>query len=115
MFPLCVAFALKLIGYLFQCRVMSHSGAGDAARRCPVHRVVQDLGDVFPIECGVFFMTGAEIKDLAQTTLIAAAASEDFTAGEPADENQLVGSGDLETLSVCFLLLQYFNYLMVKI
>ncbi|MMZ60509.1 hypothetical protein D1872_226080 [compost metagenome] len=50
------------------------------------------------------FMTRAEIEDLAQPSLIAAAAAENFAALEPGDEHQLIRGRDFKAFAVHFFL-----------
>ena len=47
-------------------------------------------------------MSWSEVEDFALASVEAAAASEDFASLEPADEDQLVGGGDVEELAVHF-------------
>ena len=51
-------------------------------------------------------MAGLEVEDLAVAAMIAAAAAEDLATGIPADEDQFVGSGNVEVLTVGLFLLQ---------
>jgi len=51
-------------------------------------------------------VTRAEVEDLAAASLVDAAGAEDFAAGEPADEDQLVGLGNEEVLAVGLLMLE---------
>ena len=52
-------------------------------------------------------MTGLEIEYFAQTSVPYASRAENLAAGEPADENKLVGLRNIKALTVHFLLLEF--------
>src|SRR6478609_6517802 len=71
---------------------------------CPADPVPQYSANVGMVVNGIFLVAGGEIEQFAQSPSIGDAAAEDLTAGERADEDELVGGGDVEELPVHFLL-----------
>ena len=55
-----------------------------AGRSRPVNGVLYDARDVLTPECRIFLVSGTEIEYLPEPAVIAAAAPEDLSAGEPA-------------------------------
>src|SRR5437660_994973 len=73
----------------------------------PAHGVLDDLAHVL-VEIGrECFVAGAEIKNLSGAALPGAAAAENLTAAKPADEDQLVGLGNVEVLAVHFFVFEH--------
>ena len=65
---------------------------------CPVDRVDQDLLDDGHMIDREGLVAGTEVENLALVTAIGHTAAEYFAALEPADENQLIRSGNIEEI-----------------
>ena len=74
----------------------------DVAGSCPVNGIDQNFLNDGHVVNREGFMTGTEVENLALVTAIRYAAAEHFAALEPADEDQLVGSGNVEAFAVHF-------------
>jgi hypothetical protein len=72
----------------------------------PFHGVFQNLRDILAVEGRIALVAGTEIENLSEAALIAAAAAKRLAAREPANENQLVGRGNIEAFAIGFLVLQ---------
>ena len=76
---------------------------GELVTGCrPIDGVSDDLANIVAIVHGIGLVAGPEVKDLALSALITAAASEDLAAFKPTDKDQIVGRRDVEVLAVHF-------------
>jgi hypothetical protein len=55
---------------------------------------------------GIRFMPRLEVKDFARSPVVSTSAAEHFSSLEPADEDQVVGFGNIKKLAVHFFILQ---------
>ena len=69
-------------------------------RTCPSYSVLDDLLNVFILEGLVGLVTGLEVENSAVAAGKGAAASEDLTAVEPTEEDDLVGLGNVKAFAV---------------
>ena len=78
-----------------------HDGVG------PADCVLEDLTDLGNVVGALGLVTGLEVEDLAEAAGPGAAGAEDFAACEPADEDQIIGLGNVEVLAVHLFLGQF--------
>ena len=76
-------------------------------RRGPLHGVLQDLLHGVVVIDRVGFMPGPEVKDVPVSAFPGLPGSEDFAAGEPADEKLFVRRGNDEGLAIHFGVLNF--------
>ena len=72
----------------------------------PTNAVSDYLLNVFVVECGVGFMSGLEVEDLAVSASEGTTAAENLATIEPTDENNVVGIGDVKGFAVHFFILE---------
>ena len=75
-------------------------------RTSPTNAISDYLLNVFVVECGVGFMSGLEVEDLAVAACEGATATEYFAAIEPADEDNFVGIRNIEGFAVHFFIFE---------
>ena len=84
-------------------------GANDSVntsnRGCPTKCVLENANHIGVIIGGEGFMTRLEVEHFTQTSLVATARAEHFTAFKVADEHQFIRFRDEERLSIGFLML----------
>ena len=73
----------------------------------PADAVGEDALDMGVVVDGERLVTGTKVEDFPFAALEGAAAAEDLSSFEPADEDQFVGCGDIEELAVHFGMWQF--------
>ena len=101
-----VTFPGEFVGDVLERVEVAEGRSGTAVRSRPVNGVLYDARDVLTPECRVFLVSGAEIEYLSEPAVIAAAAPENLSAGEPAYEDEIVRLRYLEALAVGFFLFE---------
>src|SRR5689334_25282481 len=76
-----------------------------ADRGGPIDRIGDDPLDLGQMERRVRLVPRTEVEDTAASAVVAAAAAENLTAAEPADQDQGIGLGHVEELAVHLLVL----------
>ena len=72
----------------------------------PTNAVSDYLLNVFVVECGVGFMSGLEVEDLAVSASEGTTAAENLAAIEPTDENNVIGIGNIKSFAVHFFIFE---------
>ena len=78
-------------------------GSGSVAVLSRIH---ENLLNLFVVIGRKGFVTGSEVEDLTAASLVSAAGTEYFAAGEPADEYEFIGFGNHEVFAVGFFVFE---------
>ena len=82
---------------------MSHPEPGPVCGSCPLHSICDYFLDIRLVVNGEGFMPRPEVEYFTLSPVIAAAASEDLSAGKPAYKYQGVGGWNIEAFPIHFL------------